>query len=132
MIRTCEFTDSHIANPVGVVARCCVTVRYQRASSRRACQWRPPARRPGLSGWHEIKHDGLGVIVRKDGERVRLYSWRGSDLTNRFPLIVEAMARMPSCTIDGEAVACDDSGVPSFDLLRRRQRDDQVFLYAFD
>jgi ATP-dependent DNA ligase len=32
----------------------------------------------------------------------------------------------------GEAVACDDSGVPSFDLLRRRQRDDRASLYAFD
>jgi bifunctional non-homologous end joining protein LigD len=42
------------------------------------------------------------------------------------------MARLPSCTIDGEAVACDDSGVQSFDLLRHRQRDNQLFLYAFD
>jgi bifunctional non-homologous end joining protein LigD len=53
-------------------------------------------------------------------------------LTNRFPLIVEAMARLPSCTLDGEAVACDDSGVPSFNLLLHRKRDDHVFLYAFD
>jgi bifunctional non-homologous end joining protein LigD len=51
---------------------------------------------------------------------VRLYSRPGNDLTKRFPLIVKAMARLPSCTIDGEAVACDDSGVPSFDLLRHR------------
>jgi bifunctional non-homologous end joining protein LigD len=63
---------------------------------------------------------------------VRLYSRQGNDLTKRFPLIVEAMAQLPSCTIDGEAVACDDSGVPSFDLLRHRQRDDHVFLYVFD
>ena len=32
------------------------------------------------------------VIARKDGERVRLYSRPGNDLTKRFPLIVEAMA----------------------------------------
>jgi hypothetical protein len=63
---------------------------------------------------------------------VRLYSRQGNDLTKRFPLIVEAMAQLPSCTIDGEVVACDDSGVPSFDLLRHRQRDDHVCLYAFD
>jgi hypothetical protein len=31
-----------------------------------------------------------------------------------------------------QAVACDDGGIPSFDLLRRRQRDDYVFLYALD
>jgi bifunctional non-homologous end joining protein LigD len=81
---------------------------------------------------HEIKHDGFRIIARKDDRRVRLYSRPGNDLTRRFPLIVEAMARLPSCTIDGEAVACDDSGIQSFDLLRSRQRDSHVFLYAFD
>jgi ATP-dependent DNA ligase len=39
---------------------------------------------------------------------------------------------LPCCTIDGEAIACDDRGIPSFDLLQGRQRDDRVFLYAFD
>jgi ATP-dependent DNA ligase len=63
---------------------------------------------------------------------VRLYDRLGGDLTQRFPLIAEAMAGLPSCTIDGEAVVCDDSGIPSFDLLRRRQRDDRAFLCAFD
>src|SRR3984893_12093544 len=81
---------------------------------------------------HEIKYDGIRVIARKDSRRVRLYDRLGGDLTQRFPLIAEAMARLPSCTIDGEAVVCDDSGIPSFDLLRRRQRDDRAFLCAFD
>ena len=45
---------------------------------------------------HEIKHDGFRVIARKDGDRIRLYSRRGSDLTARFPLIVEALARLRS------------------------------------
>ena len=31
----------------------------------------------------EIKNDGFRVIARKDGERVRLYSRRGDDLTWR-------------------------------------------------
>jgi len=39
---------------------------------------------------HEIKHDGFGIIARKDGERVRLYSRPGNDFTRRFPLIVDA------------------------------------------
>jgi hypothetical protein len=83
---------------------------------------------------HEIKHDGFRVIARKDGNRVRLYSQPGNDLTWRFPLIVEAVARLRSrsCIIDGEAVACDANGVPSFDRLRYRRDDGRVFLYAFD
>ena len=90
---------------------------------------RPPS---GPLWLHEVKHDGFQIIARKDGERVRLYSRPGNDLTKRFPLIVKAVARLPPCVIDGEAVACDDSGVQSFDLLRHRQRDNDVFLYAFD
>jgi hypothetical protein len=81
---------------------------------------------------HEVKHDGLRIIARKDGARVRLYGLSGNDLTQRYPLIVEGMARLPSCTIDGEAIACDESGIASFDLLQRRERDECVFLYAFD
>jgi hypothetical protein len=50
---------------------------------------------PSGSQWlHEIKHDGFRVIARKDGPRVRLYSRPGNDLTRRFPLIVETLARL--------------------------------------
>jgi bifunctional non-homologous end joining protein LigD len=90
---------------------------------------------PSGDGWlHEIKHDGFRVIARKDGERIRLYSRPGNDLTYRFPLIVEALGRLRSrsCIIDGEAVACDDSGRPSFERIRYRRHDASVFLYAFD
>src|SRR6266851_4042973 len=57
-----------------------------------------------------------------------------NDLTHRFPLIVEALARLRSraCIIDGEAVCCGDDGVPSFDRIRYRRYDASVFLYAFD
>jgi len=37
-----------------------------------------------------------------------------------------------SCLIDGEAVACDGDGLPSFDRVRYRRQDGAVFLYAFD
>src|SRR5436189_1086723 len=90
---------------------------------------------PSGSEWlHEIKHDGFRVIARKTGVQVRLYSRPGNDLTYRFPLIVESLARLRprSCIIDGEAVACDDDGVPSFDRIRYRRHDARVFLYAFD
>jgi bifunctional non-homologous end joining protein LigD len=83
---------------------------------------------------HEIKHDGFRVIARKDGDRVRLYSRPGNDMTRRFPLIAEALMglRSRSCIIDGEAVACDENGLPSFERIRYRQHDGDVFLYAFD
>jgi bifunctional non-homologous end joining protein LigD len=49
-------------------------------------------------------------------------------------LIAEALTglRSRSCIIDGEAVACDDNGLASFDRIRYRQHDGGVFLYAFD
>ena len=92
---------------------------------------KPPS---GALWLHEIKHDGFRVIALKDGARVRLYSRPGNDLTDRFSLIVEALAglRSRSCIIDGEAVACDERGIAAFDLIRYRRNDGCVFLYAFD
>jgi len=63
---------------------------------------------PSGSQWlHEINHDGFRIIARKTGRQMRLYSRPGNDLTRRFPLIVETLARLRSrsCIIDGEAVA---------------------------
>jgi bifunctional non-homologous end joining protein LigD len=106
--------------PLGFIAPCLPTKALQ-----------PPT---GDAWLHEIKHDGFRVIARKEGGRVRLYSRPGNDLTDRFPLIVEALAqlRSRSCIIDGEAVCCGDDGVPSFDRIRYRRHDASVFLYAFD
>jgi bifunctional non-homologous end joining protein LigD len=83
---------------------------------------------------HEIKHDGFRIIARKNGAQVRLYNRPGNDFTRRFPLIVEALVRLRSrsCIIDGEAVARDDNGVASFDLIRHHRHNDRAFLYAFD
>jgi bifunctional non-homologous end joining protein LigD len=90
---------------------------------------------PSGSEWlHEIKHDGFRVIARKKAAQVRLYSRPGNDLTYRFPLMVETLARLRSrsCIIDGEAVACDDNGVTLFNRVRYRRYDESIFLYAFD
>jgi bifunctional non-homologous end joining protein LigD len=43
-----------------------------------------------------------------------------------------ARLRSRSCIIDGEAVACNDNGLASFDRIRYRRHDATVFLYAFD
>jgi hypothetical protein len=106
--------------PTGFIAPCLPTSAPQ-----------PPA---GTEWLHEIKHDGFRVIARKDGASVRLYSRPGNDLTDRSPLIVEALARLRprSCIIDGKAVACGEDGIASFDRIRYRQHDATVFLYAFD
>jgi ATP-dependent DNA ligase len=97
--------------PAGFIAPCLPTSAPQ-----------PPS---GAVWLHEIKHDGFRVIARKVGERVRLYSRPGNDLTYRFALIVEGLARLrsDSCIIDGEAVACDDNARPcrrQFDLEPER------------
>jgi hypothetical protein len=112
--------------------------RRDRGIARRGIAVRRPAvpcKLPSGSDWlHEIKHDGFRIIACKTGAQVRLYSRPGNDLTRRFPLIVETMARLRSrsCIIDGEAVACDDDGVASFDLLRHHRANDKIFPYAFN
>jgi ATP-dependent DNA ligase len=42
------------------------------------------------------------------------------------------LPRARSCLIDGEAIAYDDDGLASFELLRRRRHDRVVALCAFD
>jgi bifunctional non-homologous end joining protein LigD len=64
------------ALPPGFIAPCLPTTAPQ-----------PPS---GEMWLHEIKHDGFRVIALKNGNRVRLYSRPGNDLTPRFPLIVDS------------------------------------------
>src|SRR5262249_39417291 len=92
-------------------------------------------RPPSGPGWvHEIKHDGFRLMVRRDGAGVRLITRNGHDWSGRFPLIAEAAGALKarSFLMDGEAVACDRDGLPSFDRLRYRRGDGTVFLFAFD
>jgi bifunctional non-homologous end joining protein LigD len=93
-----------------------------------------PSAPSGDLWWHEIKHDGIRVIARKEDKRVKLYSRPGNDLTHRFPQIVEALARLRSrsCIIDGEAVACGEDGIALFERIRYRRHDASVFMWAFD
>ena len=86
---------------------------------------------------HEIKHDGYRFICRREGNRIRVFSRRGNDYTDRVPRIVDTFARLPaaSVTLDGEGVACGPDGVTDFELLRAalgRPAKREVFLYAFD
>jgi ATP-dependent DNA ligase len=83
---------------------------------------------------HEIKHDGYRLIVRKQGDRVRLFTRRGYDWTERYPRIRNAVKALPTAAvvIDGEAVYCGGAGVAVFETLHSRACDDRVILYAFD
>jgi bifunctional non-homologous end joining protein LigD len=124
--------DSHFALPLPYMAAAMLRQRTFPAGFIAPCLPTKAKTPPSGGRWlHEIKHDGFRVIARKDGDRIRLYSRPGND---RFPLIVDALVRLRSrsCIIDGEAVACDDRGVPSFDRIRYRRNDAKVFLYAFD
>ena len=90
---------------------------------------------PSGPGWaHEIKHDGYRLIVRRDGVSVRLFTRRGHDWTERYPLIADAAAKLRArtFTIDGEAVVCGPDGVAVFDALHGERRFREAFLYAFD
>lgn len=86
---------------------------------------------------YEIKHDGFRFICRRDGDRVRVFSRRGHDWTDRLPMIAEALAALPvkSLILDGEGVACGPNGIADFDRLRAavgRKGSREAFLYAFD
>ena len=93
---------------------------------------------PSGSRWvHEIKHDGYRFICRCEGDRVRVFSRRGNDYTERVPAIAEALRALPvtSVTLDGEGVVCDPDGVTDFDLLRATLGHKglrRAFLFAFD
>ena len=73
----------------------------------------------------EIKHDGYRLIVRRDGNRGRLYTRRGYNWSHRFPLVSNAAMRLKvrSAIIDGEAVVCGADGRSDFDKLHSQGYD---------
>jgi hypothetical protein len=90
---------------------------------------------PAGADWlHEIRHDGFRLMVRRDGDRVRLFTRNGHDWAVRYPAIAAAAVALQarSFLIDGEVVVADAQGIASFDLLRGRARETQAFVWAFD
>ena len=112
-------TQAPKRRPVGFVEPCFPTLAAK-----------PPV---GPQWIHEIKHDGYRLIVCRRGGRVRLFTRRGYDWTDRFPLIRQtAEALTVDATIDGEAVVCNSAGVGDFELMHSREHDRRAILYAFD
>ncbi len=85
---------------------------------------------------YEVKLDGYRVVAYKQNESVKLLSRNGVDLTPRFPALAEALLSVDAerAIIDGELVALDRAGRPSFQRLHRPLGTDveDVFFYAFD
>jgi bifunctional non-homologous end joining protein LigD len=70
----------------------------------------------------EFKWDGIRALAYVDGGRVRLLSRSGEDITPRYPE-VHAMGRAIGSSeviLDGEVVALDEKGRPSFEEIQQR------------
>jgi bifunctional non-homologous end joining protein LigD len=94
----------------------------------------------------EIKWDGYRAVAFLDKGKMRLVSRNQNDLTGRYPELKDMpqFVRAKQAILDGEVVALDDEGRPSFSLMQQRtgfrpggQRgpvnaDVAVLYYAFD
>jgi ATP-dependent DNA ligase len=71
----------------------------------------------------EAKFDGQRGIAVVDNGVVTLFSRNGANITRTFPEIASALPQA-ACgrpvVLDGEIVALDENGVPSFSRLQRR------------
>jgi bifunctional non-homologous end joining protein LigD len=88
----------------------------------------------GPSWIHEIKHDGVRIMARRDGAGVRLITRHSNDFASRFPFVVAAVPALParSFLIDGEAIVTNGGGLAVFDLIRHKRHGDAAVLCAFD
>jgi bifunctional non-homologous end joining protein LigD len=78
---------------------------------------------PAGPGWLlELKWDGVRVLALRAGGAVRLVARRGGEVTRVYPEVTAALAALPGgdLALDGEIVALDARGRPSFPRLARR------------
>jgi bifunctional non-homologous end joining protein LigD len=69
---------------------------------------------------YEIKFDGYRALALRGGSDTRILSRNQKDLGKKFTKIRDAIAALDiqDAIIDGEIVALDDKGRPSFQLLQ--------------
>ncbi len=98
-------------------------------------QCRPVDKLPEGAEWmYEIKLDGYRCLAVKKEKKASLYSRNRKSFDKAFSHIVQALAPLESDTaLDGEVVALDSEGRPSFNALQdRRAAAANIFYYVFD
>jgi bifunctional non-homologous end joining protein LigD len=83
----------------------------------------PGRRLPATGDWaYELKWDGVRAFVVVETGKVRICARRGEDVSFRYPELAPIAAAHPGreLILDGEIVAFDEHGEPSFGLLQRR------------
>ncbi len=89
---------------------------------------------PDGEGWtHEIKLDGYRAIAFKTAGKVHLRSRNDNDFSIRHAGITKSLQAMPDETvIDGEVVALDADGRPSFNTLQNYDAGIPLHFFIFD
>ena len=85
---------------------------------------------------YELKLDGYRAIAFKTGGRLHLRSRNDHDFSQRYRGVVRGLEQLPADTVvDGEIVAFDEEGRPSFNLLQNYQSDSsdtRIGYFVFD
>src|SRR3954463_13271073 len=85
---------------------------------------------------YEVKFDGYRAVLMKTDDTIDIRSRNNKDLTKAYPSVVTAGRKLDahSLVLDGEVVALDTSGRPSFQALQHRSAHPQhtIVYYAFD
>ncbi|UAL09223.1 DNA ligase D [Caulobacter segnis] len=93
-------------------------------------------RPPSGGDWvHEIKFDGYRMQLRIEGGEAALRTRAGLDWSARFPQLIADATDLSDALIDGEVVALDEAGSPTFAGLQAalaEEKTDDLIFFAFD
>jgi bifunctional non-homologous end joining protein LigD len=82
---------------------------------------------------YQLKLDGFRAIAFKTGGTVHLRSRNDNDFNRQYPAVVRALEKLPDETaIDGELVAFDEEGRPSFNAMQNHAAGTPILYFVFD